>query len=292
MVKPKHKQKSAVDLMKRFASILTIATILLAIVPLNTLAVDSKAVDNMNPTAGLDIAKKHTGLWYKTHILPAQRKAAVANFKETYAANRYKTPRIPAESGAAAANFKAGYGNVMNPGVPHYFGPYPNYAYTPLPNGPIKEITVDTPGTGYQAANVNVNITDVYGAGTGATATANLNPDGNVTNIDVNTHGNNYTAPVVTITGLQGTGATATAILDDTALSGGVHKFVDSLPGLNAAGANDNGQYIPVAKPNTTAYPGSDYYVIEQCRYTEKLHSDLPTTLQGYRQVSTPTIQL
>jgi hypothetical protein len=139
IVKPKHKQKSAIDLMKRFASILTIVTILLATVPLNTLAADSKTADNMNPTAGFDIAKKHNVLWYKTHILPAQRKAAAANFKATYAANQYKIPRFLAESGAAAANFKAN--PAMDPGgVPHYFGPYPNYAYTPLPyGGPSKK---------------------------------------------------------------------------------------------------------------------------------------------------------
>jgi hypothetical protein len=138
----------------------------------------------------------------------------------------------------------------------------------------------------------SVTIDDVYGAGTGASATAHLTA-GSVTSITVDTPGNNYTAPTVTITDLSGpgTGATATAILDDAALSGGVHKFVDSLPGLNAA--NDNGQYIPIAKPNTTAYPGSDYYEIELGQYTKKMHKDLPlTTLRGYRQVNTddPTL--
>ena len=41
------------------------------------------------------------------------------------------------------------------------------------------------------------------------------------------------------------------------AISGGIRKFVDSLPGLNAAGASTPlGNYIPVAIPDTTTYPG------------------------------------
>ena len=72
-----------------------------------------------------------------------------------------------------------------------------------------------------------------------------------------------------------------------------LRKFVDGLPGLGAAGANNLGQYIPVAVPDTTTYPGSDYYEIELGQYTEKMHSDLhPTTLRGYRQTNTtdPTV--
>ncbi|HEY5532500.1 MAG TPA: hypothetical protein VIK22_10945 [Candidatus Anoxymicrobiaceae bacterium] len=68
----------------------------------------------------------------------------------------------------------------------------------------------------------------------------------------------------------------------------GIRKFVDSLPGLGAAQANDLGQYIPVAIPDTTTYHGSDYYEIELGQYTERLHKDLPpTTLRGYRQTNT-----
>jgi hypothetical protein len=74
----------------------------------------------------------------------------------------------------------------------------------------------------------------------------------------------------------------------------GIRKFTDSLPGMGAANANDLGQYIPVATPDTTTYPGSDYYEIELGEYTEQLHSDLPpTTLRGYRQTNTtdPTVK-
>jgi FtsP/CotA-like multicopper oxidase with cupredoxin domain len=69
----------------------------------------------------------------------------------------------------------------------------------------------------------------------------------------------------------------------NTMVSGGMRKFVDTLPGLNAP--NNLSQQIPVAVPNTTTYPGSDYYIIELGEYTEQMHSDLPaTTLRGYRQ--------
>ena len=71
----------------------------------------------------------------------------------------------------------------------------------------------------------------------------------------------------------------------NTMIVGGIKKFVDSLPGLGAGAANNLGQYIPVAVPDTTTYPGSDYYIIELGEYTEQMHSDLlPTTLRGYRQ--------
>ena len=67
----------------------------------------------------------------------------------------------------------------------------------------------------------------------------------------------------------------------------GIRKFVDSLPGLGAAAKNNLGNYIPVAVPDTTTFPGSDYYVIALVEYTQKLHSDLPPTkLRGYMQLA------
>ena len=74
------------------------------------------------------------------------------------------------------------------------------------------------------------------------------------------------------------------------AFSPPLRKFVDRLPGLGAANVNNLGQYIAVAVPDTTTYPGSDYYEIELREYTEKMHSDLkPTTLRGYVQVNNGT---
>ena len=68
-----------------------------------------------------------------------------------------------------------------------------------------------------------------------------------------------------------------------------LRKFVDTLPGLGAAAANNLGQYIPVAKPDTVSYPGSDYYEIAVVEYAERMHSDLPkpTHLRGYVQLAT-----
>jgi len=66
-----------------------------------------------------------------------------------------------------------------------------------------------------------------------------------------------------------------------------LRKFVDSLPGLGAANANNLGQYLPIATP-VTGKPGvpadGDYYEIGVVEYAEKMHSDLPkkTRLRGY----------
>jgi len=63
-------------------------------------------------------------------------------------------------------------------------------------------------------------------------------------------------------------------------ITGGIRKFRDPLPD------------IPVAVPDTTTYPGADYYVIELRQYTQRFSSDLPaTTLRGYVQVNKGTAQ-
>ncbi len=78
---------------------------------------------------------------------------------------------------------------------------------------------------------------------------------------------------------------------DVVEVSGGIRKFVDTLPGLGAGAANNLGQYIPVAVPDTTTYPGSDYYEIAVVQYLEKMHSDIPATLlRGYVQLSTTVV--
>ena len=69
-----------------------------------------------------------------------------------------------------------------------------------------------------------------------------------------------------------------------------MRKFVDSLPGVGKAAANDLGEYIPVAVPDTTSYPGSDYYEIAVRQFSERLHRDLPATrLRGYVQLNNGT---
>ncbi len=68
-----------------------------------------------------------------------------------------------------------------------------------------------------------------------------------------------------------------------------LRKFVDGLPGLGAANANNLGNFIPVGVPDRTtfpasgAWPASDYYDIDLVDFTQQLHSDLPPThLRGY----------
>ncbi|MCM2334057.1 MAG: hypothetical protein NDI82_08915, partial [Anaeromyxobacteraceae bacterium] len=74
------------------------------------------------------------------------------------------------------------------------------------------------------------------------------------------------------------------------AFSPPLRKFVDTLPGLTAAGANNLGNYISVAVPDTISYPGSDYYEISVRQYEHQFHSDLPpTTLRGYVQTNNGT---
>jgi len=70
--------------------------------------------------------------------------------------------------------------------------------------------------------------------------------------------------------------------------TGGIRKFVDTLPGLGPQNANDLGQYIPIAVKDTTTYPGSDYYQLAVVDYTAQMHSDLPATtrLRGYADLS------
>jgi len=66
-----------------------------------------------------------------------------------------------------------------------------------------------------------------------------------------------------------------------------IKKFVDRLPGVGPANANNLGQFIPIAVSDTTTYLGSDYYQIGLVNYTQKLHTQLPATqLRGYRDLS------
>ena len=78
----------------------------------------------------------------------------------------------------------------------------------------------------------------------------------------------------------------------------GIRKFVDTLPLPNKA--NDLGNMLPVAVPDTTTFPGSDYYEISLVQYRQQLHKDLPavqgtwpnqtggTLLRGYVQTNGP----
>jgi FtsP/CotA-like multicopper oxidase with cupredoxin domain len=73
-------------------------------------------------------------------------------------------------------------------------------------------------------------------------------------------------------------------------ITGGIRKFVDSLPGLGPTYANNLGQYIPVAQkitPPAGVPNDGDYYEIGVFDYTQQMHSDLPATkLRGYRDLA------
>ncbi|MCX7068783.1 MAG: fibronectin type III domain-containing protein [Methylococcales bacterium] len=91
------------------------------------------------------------------------------------------------------------------------------------------------------------------------------------------------------VAGVPLTGSTCDSggFVDANGVSKGLRKFVDTLPGLNAA--NNLGNSIPVAVADKTTYLGSDYYEIAVVEYMQRMHSDLPqrgTRLRGYVQIS------
>ncbi|MEY4375488.1 MAG: laccase, partial [Pseudomonadota bacterium] len=65
-------------------------------------------------------------------------------------------------------------------------------------------------------------------------------------------------------------------------------KFKDPLPGLaDPRTVSPFTPHIPLAIPDTTSYPGSNYYVMGVVEYQQQMHSELPkeTTLRGYVQL-------
>src|SRR3972149_3915679 len=162
---------------------------------------------------------------------------------------------------------KVGYAQPGN--VPHYYGPYPNYATSQLPTltttttpivTTLTGFTVQNGGSGYTTPTVIIT----GGGGTGATATARAT-NGIITAVVLTNAGTGYTAaPTVTIsdphpraTGAVGVSTvTITGGTQTITATGGIRKFIDSLPGLGPAAANNLGNYISVAVPDTTTYPG------------------------------------
>jgi FtsP/CotA-like multicopper oxidase with cupredoxin domain len=114
--------------------------------------------------------------------------------------------------------------------VPHYFGPYSNYANSPQTladatveitgdgsgatataavdplTGSVSGFTITNPGSNYSYANVLV-----LGVGSGAAGSAVINTSGVVTAITVGDPGAGYTTPVVSITGGGAFGAPVTS---------------------------------------------------------------------------------
>jgi FtsP/CotA-like multicopper oxidase with cupredoxin domain len=182
-------------------------------------------------------------------------------------------------------------------------------------NGTISAVLVDSPGSGYAKAP-GVAILDgtrfnpvAHPGGTfrAATATTTLT----ILSVVVDTFGAGYTSlPTVDVTDSigNGSGAQATAVIDLGAVTainltsggtgyittGGIKKFQDGLPMLcdPSVGCTGNnlGQYIPIAVPDTTTFPGTDYYVIGLVQHREQMNSSLPaqgTLLREYVQLQT-----
>ena len=205
-------------------------------------------------------------------------------------------------SGAVATAVVAIIVTITSPGAGYTSVPTVNIGgggglAFPIATLAVVGLNVTTGGSGYASAPT---VTIVGGgATTVATATAILTADA-IFAITVTNGGTGYVSPVVNITGGGGSGATATAALSNAVGSvtlgsggagyttGGIRKFVDELPGLGRTGSNLLGQYLSVAVPDTTTYPGSDYYEIGLIQYRQKLSSDLPATLlRGYVQLET-----
>jgi FtsP/CotA-like multicopper oxidase with cupredoxin domain len=75
----------------------------------------------------------------------------------------------------------------------------------------------------------------------------------------------------------------------------GIRKFVDDLPVLCALGqVNNLGKCLPIAAPDTTTFPGADYYELGVKEFYTQFHSDLPNLAKqrGFRQINSTNPQL
>jgi FtsP/CotA-like multicopper oxidase with cupredoxin domain len=195
-----------------------------------------------------------------------------------------QAPSIPTCDGydATGAPIATATGSTL---CTDYFGS-PNWANSPLPAGTILSYTVLSGGSGY--INPTVVITDITGTGANATATVDT-ANGNLISAVTGTQVTGYTMPIVTIVDTNcggagqpacGSGAMVTADIGPPFVPGtGILKFQDPLPSLAAA------------VPDTTTFPGADFYVIGVKQYTTPMHANLPpTTLRGYCQLNTPNV--
>ena len=159
------------------------------------------------------------------------------------------------------------------PNCTDYFG-VANWANSPLPAGSVTSLTLVAGGSNYSSSPL-VQITDLAGSGTGATASVTV-MGGVITGITLGSGGTGYIMPQVLITDPTGSGAMASAVIGGT-LTGGIKKFTDPIFDLKNA----------IATPDTTTFPNSDYYEIALVQYSQKMSSSLTgaTTLRGYVQV-------
>ncbi len=128
--------------------------------------------------------------------------------------------------------------------VPHYFGPWPNWALSPA-----------------TLPDATVTITDPTGSGTGATATASVGANGAVTGITITDPGQGYEAAEVTIGG-AGTGASATATVSETSavtkviVTGAGGGYTEPTVAITGGGATEDA--------TATAYGSVDALVLDE----------------------------
>jgi FtsP/CotA-like multicopper oxidase with cupredoxin domain len=168
--------------------------------------------------------------------------------------------------------------------VPHYFGPYPNWANSPYTladaqvvitgngsgaeavasvgaNGAVTGITITNPGHDYSQATVAI-----LGSGTGATADVTIVKLGAVVAVTVDLPGSGYSAPVVTFSGNGGAAATAYGGVDAVTLTnGGVgYQFptVDFDLPAGPGGVQAQGNVVCVELNCIPANPGDPVTII------------------------------
>jgi FtsP/CotA-like multicopper oxidase with cupredoxin domain len=229
-----------------------------------------------NPTAGFeaktvvsgvvdDLALTDGGAGYQTQPLVTLSKPDLPTGKQA-TASATMDPSTHVVTSVQIADPGSGYTSAPTVTVTDASKTAPTTAATAIATIGVTRIDITDGGQGYDSAPT-VTIADTVGtADKGASATARVAVRGSVTGITVTASGAGYLTP-------------------------GIKKFVDTLPGQGEAQANDLGQYIPVAQPDTTTYPGTDYYEIAVVQYRMKFHRDLPATLlRGYVQLSTSVV--
>ena len=271
--------------------------------------------------AAVQITGSGTGATAKATIV---KKGAIVDIQVTAGGTGYTAPVVSftgggAGTGAAATAYGAVEQVMVTDGGSGYTFPTVDFDLPDGPggvqarghaemdaNGTITGVLVDQPGSGYSTAPgvsiLNGTAFDPIPGNTPAAATTTLS----ISQVVIDNPGTGYTqTPTVVITDPTGTDAAATAALDNGVVSaitvtkpgsgyispGGIRKFVDGLPGLGPQGANNMGKYISVAQPDTTTFPGADYYVIGLVQTTEQFSSSLPSTLvREYVQLSTTAV--
>jgi spore coat protein A len=70
-----------------------------------------------------------------------------------------------------------------------------------------------------------------------------------------------------------------------------IRKFITNLPGLGPSGANQIGQYLPLATKSSTIFAGlrTDVYNLGVAQFSQQMHPDLPgpTNFWGYYDLAT-----